>query len=65
VTASREKQVAQFVGNLASISLALMVYKLAGLSWPWVGAAVLAGVVNVAGYIEGQASIRRYLDGER
>lgn len=65
MTASHEKQVAQFVGNLLSIGTTFLVYKATGFSWTWFAVAFLVGGVNVAGYIEGQASVRRYLDGER
>lgn len=65
MTASREKQVAAFVGNLLSIGLTWLVLNVTGFTWTWFAVAFLAGGVNVAGYVEGQASVRRYLDGER
>ena len=65
MTASHEKQVAQVVGNLASIAVTTIVCRATGFGWEFFATALLCGLVNVAGYIEGQASVRRYLDGER
>lgn len=65
MTASREKQIASLVGNVACVAAGLLVSHLTKGSWWYPVAVLLACVANVAGYIEGQASVRRYLDGER
>lgn len=64
MTAKREAQIASLVGNLSITAVGVaMNWDVAG--WKFWTVFFACGIANVAGYFEGQASVRRYLDGER